>query len=118
MTAQITIEDRFPDELNTEEYRVIVKSIANSFAYYLHNRTDVFKNANVSMNFEQPLYSREPEIIFTVYVENLKKENIRETWKELRNILDGLFYTMDKMNPEDREKLKKIYDMCFIHLEW
>ena len=118
MTRQISIDEKFPDELNTSEYRIIVKSIAKSFAYYLHNITDIFKNADISMDFEHPLYEREPKIIFTVYVENIKKEDIEDAWKKLRNILDGLFYTMEKMNPEDRKKLKKMYDMCFVHLEW
>ena len=115
----IEFDSYIPRKLDNKTLRVILRSINDDIARIWRSKKPEYAfDIDIKMEFQRNLEDECYEIVYTVFVPNLNKEDIPIVWNDLRKSYNNTIERKKRNLKKYREYLKKLSDMTYIQLDW
>jgi hypothetical protein len=116
---KVFINGEFPKEIKRNNYEKIINDINQNFVLDWQKINELEdKDIDISLSFESDPESSDLEMIYTIYVMDLNKNDVEIVWNKLRKLFNGIIDNMKHSQPRYRRKVEKLERLAVIHIEW
>ncbi len=108
-----------PGKLNNKAMKTVLKSINDEIPKVWRLKTSEYAfDIDIKLEFQKNLEEKKFDAIYTVFVPNLRKNDIPKVWSELRNSFNRVIESKKQQQKKFREYFNKLSDITFIQLDW
>jgi len=119
MTKEVSIRGELPKEIKRRNYEKIIEKINQNFVSDWQNIKELEgKDIDVNLSFESDPESSAPEMIYTIYVMDLDKNDVEIVWNKLRKLFNRIINNLKHSQPRYRKKIEEMERLAVIHIEW
>lgn len=116
---KVFVKGEIPKEIRKNNYGKIINYINQRFVMEWRKIEELEnKDIDISLSFESDPESSDLEMIYNLFVMDLKEEEIEIVWKKLRKLLNRIIDNMKRSQPKYRKKAEKLEKLIAIHIEW
>ena len=116
---KVFIKGEFPKEIKRNNYEKMINDINQNFVLDWQKIKELEnKDIDISLSFESDPESSDLEMIYTIYVMDLNKNDVEIVWNKLRKLFNGIIDNMKHSQPRYRRKVEKLEQLAVIHIEW
>jgi|ACXJ01.1.fsa_nt_gi hypothetical protein len=116
---EVALIGQFPKPFKKESLVKLIYSMNQQLvSYWKKSLSPDHFDIDVQLQFKKDPEDLKLEVIYTVYIPDLKKEEIKKVWYDLRKSFDKL---IDKTRTENRKLRKEIENyakVVYIQLDW
>jgi hypothetical protein len=119
MTKKVSIRGELPKEIKRRNYEKIIEKINQNFVSDWQNIKELEgKDIDVNLSFESDPESSALEMIYTIYVMDLDKNDVEIVWNKLRKLFNRIINNLKHSQPRYRKKIEEMERLAVIHIEW
>ena len=116
---KVFIKGEIPKEIKRNNYEKIINDINQNFVLNWQKIKELEdKDIDIYLSFESDPESSDLEMIYTIYVMDLNKNDVGIVWNKLRKLFNGIIDNMKHSQPRYRKKVEKLERLAVIHIEW
>lgn len=118
-TKEVFIRGNIPKEIKRHNYEKIIDKINQEFLLKWKDIKDLKgRDIDINLSFETDPENSDVEMVYTIYVMDLDKNEIETVWNELRKLFNQITSTLKHNLPRYRKKVENLEQMAIIHIEW
>ena len=118
-TKEVFMRGNIPKEIKRHNYEKIINEINQNFVLDWQKIKELEnKDIDINLSFESDPESSNLEMIYTIYVMDLNKNDVEIVWNKLRKLFNGVINNMKHTQPRYRKKVEKLERLAVIHIEW
>ena len=119
MTKKVSIRGELPKEIKRRNYEKIIEKINQNFVSDWQDIKELEgKDIDVNLSFESDPESSALEMIYTIYVMDLDKNDVEIVWNKLRKLFNRIINNLKHSQPRYRKKIEEMERLAVIHIEW